>query len=901
MKMYCVISHTHWDREWYMPLELMRLRLVDMIDRCLSLLEQEPDYIFYLDAQTVVLEDYLSVRPSARPRLERVIREGRLLVGPWYLQNDFFLTSGEATVRNLQVGRRLTAEYGCTAEPVGYAPDQFGQISQLPQILRGFGIDNFVFGRGVSGRRQNEAGEWIEERHPAEFCWEGPDGSRVLAIFMPFWYNNLQRLSADTDKALRRVQELGDWFDGITVTPYMLLMNGVDHLEAQDDLLSILEKLDPRLGEEATIRQTSLPAYVAAVREDIRANNTPLYVHRGDMRVCEDGSLLKGTLSARIYVKQQNDAMQELLESRLEPLYAMLELAGAKNCWSRDHFEMMWKKLLRTHPHDSICGCSRDEIHDRMEKSYASLERTAGEWLRRGLLIAAEHLPADGAAPTDYRVVMANTLPFPRREVVECTVDLPEAEVSAGLVLLDEQGRTVPFEVLSARPDLRNEFTPLNLPLRFPVEQYVLRFEVSLPAFGFGSYRLTAGNAPLRPLPVRTGVATETVVLENAHLQVTVQPDGRVAMWDKVTGRFLDDLLDWEECADRGDSYLFGPDGGPTLYGHDFPATVEYAGQGTLLQQCRIRRTMRLPARYDFDTRRRSEETVALETALTLTLKPDSPVLEIGYRFVNTAADHRLRLVVHTGIDTARMFCDTPYDVVERQDSAHFPTTVNPVWPNTSFAALEEAGCGFGLLTAGQREVEHLPDQRAMALTLVRSTGVIGRNGDTLEAQGTQWDCPGNQCLRELSGTVGLMPYAGDTRRLLPREARRFRNPVPTIFTPVEPHRFVCGRTAVQAAATEEKFFYPDPYAGLCIPAQQSLLTVEGDGVDVTALKAADAADGMALRMVNLSDRPQTVTVTTDRAVYASDLREEKGELLGRGTVTLELRSREICTVILTE
>ena len=896
MKVYCIISHTHWDREWYMPLEQMRLRLVDLIDRCLTLLEREPDYIFHLDAQTVVLEDYLSVRPGERERLMRLIREGRLLVGPWYLQNDFFLTSGEATVRNLQVGQFLTAAFGCTAEPVGYAPDQFGQISQLPQILREFGIGSFVFGRGVSNQRRNAAGEWVKAPHPAEFIWEGPDGSRVLAVFMPFWYNNLQRLSADPDRALDRLRELKTWFAPLTATPYLLLMNGVDHLEAQDDLLSILRTLRPRLDADEQLCQTSLPAYIAAVREDIAAHHTPLTVHRGEMRTCDDGALLKGTLSSRIYLKQENDALQDWLECRLEPLYALLELAGARGCQSHDHMTMMWKKLLRTHPHDSICGCSRDEVHDRMEQSYASLRRTADECTRRGLRPAADHLPCPPGVP--YHLVAANTLPFARREVIDCTVELPTDEAACGLTLKNRCGEPIPFEVLSVCDDYHNEFSPLNLPLRFPAKRAVLRFSAELPAFGFSQVQLIPGGAPLTPLPVRDEPVRDSTVLENACLRVTVHADGRVDMEDKLTGRRIDNVLDFEDCADRGDSYLFGPDGTPPLYARDFPAEVTLAGQGGLLTQCRIRRTMRIPARYDFARRCREGET-ALTLDLTLTLPPDSPVLSLGYRFINPACDHRLRLIVCTGLSTTRLLADAPYDVIERNDADHFPTTVNPVWPNTSFAALEADGAGVALLTAGQREVEHLPDAQAMALTLLRATGVIGRSADTLEAQGSQWDCPGNQCLRELSGTVGLLLYTGSGRSVLPRAARRFRNPPPVLFAPTDPRRFLCGCTAVQAAATEEKFFYPDPYAGLHIPAQTPLFTVTGEGVDVTAVKEAENADGIALRLVNLNEEDTAVTVTADRTICASDLREEPGEPLGEGCVTLSLRSREIRTVLL--
>lgn len=168
----CVISHTHWDREWYMPLELMKIRLVDLIDHCLDILKKEPTYRFHLDAQTVVLEDYLSIRAGSEQELRQYISEGRLLVGPWYLQNDFYLTSGEATVRNLLVGKQVAEHFG-RCEKVGYAPDQFGNISQLPQILRNFGIDNFIFGRGYFQGTTDSNGRETLLPLPLEFAWEG--------------------------------------------------------------------------------------------------------------------------------------------------------------------------------------------------------------------------------------------------------------------------------------------------------------------------------------------------------------------------------------------------------------------------------------------------------------------------------------------------------------------------------------------------------------------------------------------------------------------------------------------------------------------------------------------------------------------------------------------------------
>ena len=187
-KIFCVISHTHWDREWYMPFEKFRIRLVELIDNLMDVLIAYPEFIFHLDAQTIILEDYLEIRPYMKSVLQEHVKEGRLLIGPWYIQNDFYLTSGEATIRNLLIGSSIAEDMGKCSQ-AGYVPDQFGLISQLPQILNGFGLDNCIFGRGYSFF-EKEGNELKPKAIPSELLWEGSDGTKVLAIYMPFWYNN---------------------------------------------------------------------------------------------------------------------------------------------------------------------------------------------------------------------------------------------------------------------------------------------------------------------------------------------------------------------------------------------------------------------------------------------------------------------------------------------------------------------------------------------------------------------------------------------------------------------------------------------------------------------------------------------------------------------------------------
>ncbi|MFZ5951278.1 MAG: glycoside hydrolase, partial [Candidatus Rifleibacteriota bacterium] len=139
-----VISHTHWDRAWYLPFQAYRLRLVRMIDDLLELLESDDSFkCFTLDGQTVLLEDYLEIRPQNLVRLQKLVQASRLFIGPWYTLPDLFIPCGESVIRNLQLGLNIAREFG---EPmkIGYLPDPFGHFAQLPQILQGFDISSFI-------------------------------------------------------------------------------------------------------------------------------------------------------------------------------------------------------------------------------------------------------------------------------------------------------------------------------------------------------------------------------------------------------------------------------------------------------------------------------------------------------------------------------------------------------------------------------------------------------------------------------------------------------------------------------------------------------------------------------------------------------------------------------------
>lgn len=465
-----IVPHTHWDREWYQTFQQFRLRLVHAIDKLLDILDRDPKFSnFMLDGQTIVLDDYLEVRPEQEERLKKHTRSGRIQVGPWYLQPDEFLVSGESLVRNLQIGLQRAADF---AKPmrVGYVPDCFGHIAQLPQILRGFGIDSAVFWRGVGS-----------EAHKSEFYWAAPDGTQVLVIHLAdaLGYSNARDLPLNLEEFVTRVELLTAPLLSKATTNTLLFMNGSDHLEPEDGLPETIEAANKLLAyinpeheqvltrfghleqngqerdfDQILVRIGTLPQYIEAIRQHLeRSPSTPLQTLHGEMRSSQYAHLLPAVLSTRMWIKQKNTATEHLLERWVEPLTAWAWKTGAP--YPKGLVRQAWKFLLQNHPHDSICGCSIDQVHRENSVRFAQSQQISEGVIALAMqsLVSATdtrapsnvHKPLAGQEP--FPIVVFNPAPGPRTEAVQAIAQLPGSLKNA--VVVDERGARMPFHVVN--------------------------------------------------------------------------------------------------------------------------------------------------------------------------------------------------------------------------------------------------------------------------------------------------------------------------------------------------------------------------------------------------------------------------------------------------------------------
>jgi alpha-mannosidase len=456
-----LVSHTHWDREWYLTFQQFRLKLVHLIDGLLETLDSNPDYRhFMLDGQTIVLDDYLAIRPGREQTLRRLIGSGRLLIGPWHILPDEFLVSPEATIRNLLQGERTARKFGVKMH-LGYIPDPFGHIGQMPQILRGFGIQAAAFRRGLSDE-------------PCELWWEAPDGSRVLTAYLRDGYDNAAALPvADKERFVSEVRRLRDGLLPHTASTHILLMQGTDHMEPVPDTPAAIAFARGKLDGDTLIHST-LPDYLDAVRPAL--GDRPLPVVTGELRSPKRHQLLPGVLSTRMWIKQCNRACETLLEKWVEPFttFAAYSREEEKND-PRLHraapvVRQAWRLLMENHPHDSICGCSIDQVHDEMRVRFDQVQQIGEELTRQSLEALAGRVDSKispDQRTSDSAILVFNPTGAARSDVLSASLKL-EAAVGE-FDLLDADGARIPYQTrgLGSREIINMLLSPGELQASF--------------------------------------------------------------------------------------------------------------------------------------------------------------------------------------------------------------------------------------------------------------------------------------------------------------------------------------------------------------------------------------------------------------------------------------------------
>ena len=713
-----IVPHTHWDREWYAPFQVFRAQLIDLWDQLLTLTEQDADFRFLMDGQTVVIDDYLAIRPEARTRVDRAIRSGQIQVGPWYTLPDEFLVSGETLVRDLQRGIADGDAHG-GAMRVGYLPDSFGHTAQMPQIYRQFDFHHAVVWRGVPSAIDRLA-----------FDWEAPDGSRILTAYLGTSYSHGVDLPLDGPGLAARLRTAVGALEPFRPGREILLMNGNDHVLPQAGLSGAVRSASLLLGWDA--RLARLDDYLESLPE----SGWPRW--RGELRASSRANVLMGTLSARIPDKQAYFAAGLTLERLAEPMSALsgLDATGL--------LAAAWTLLLQNAAHDTACGSGIDAVADEARQRSEAALQIAQEVARR----AAARLragSAGGAGPAEGSLLVWNPSPFERNEPVE--IALPVVPPGA-----QDLGSIEPAPAATARREA-------------PRHRALLP---SGPLDGCGSRRvsLAAGTAIPGEMAVRAAGAS----LTNDRVRCELRSDGTVAVHHLLTDTRYEGLVRLVDQGDAGDEYNLSPVGEPITLHPDGGTEVWVVEAGPLRGTIEQRARYLVPAGLGPDRGLRRADQVALPVRLRLSLTAGGSRLDGELEFDHHALDHRLRLEFPLPFHADHSQADGAFHVIGRRavsplQEAGAPELELPTYPMRSFVDASDGRRGITLITHGLHEYELIPGPLTrLALTIVRAVGWLSR--DDLRSRvghaGPPMETPGAQVPGRHRVRFSLAFHAGD-------------------------------------------------------------------------------------------------------------------------------------------
>lgn len=862
-RIFHIISNTHWDREWRFPFQVNRQMLVNMMNQLLHILEKEPRYrAFHLDSQSIVIEDYLEIKPYKKDLISKFVKEKRLFIGPWYVLPDEFQVGGENLIRNLLIGHKISNEIGRVSK-VGYSPFSWGQISQLPQIYKNFGIDFVMFYRGVNSL----------DSPKAEFIWEGADGTQVLAsrfstmprynfyfyIYRPVLFNefptniefnwnresllfhfaDLMLFKTDyfnpkpanefySENLIPQVEKIiNDQVNDFT-TPHVIWMEGHDSSGPNINTVKLIDEIKKHFAELKIVHST-LEDYSDAVKNSI--DKSKLKIVKGERRCTQfdlrSGNLYGYTTSARMDLKLMNFDCERWLQFYAEPFYNFASLIGLDT--EDRYLDFAWKLIVQNSSHDSIGGCSLDLVHDDMINRYKHIkEISTGLFSKACQFILSNGDLLKKENPEESYLFSLNPTNYERNEVVQVVVDIPVEYDQGAFKLIGSNENEIEIQMIKSENTQPVLEQLIDRPMYVNVKRYFAYANVkSIPSFGIKYFKIIPSRNQRASNEKIGKIDGKKIVLENKFLKVSINQNGSLKIHDKLTGHVFDKLAYFFDEGESGNAWVHKSEK-PIVTSLKSKPKIKLIENGPLASKVLIEHRLKIPSREMkiISGRKIKTKSSSIPIKMIVNLTKESKRVDLDVEVINNVENHRLRIMFPTLKDAKYHFAEGQFDVVQREikriDATNWIEPPMYDFPMHNFVDVSNEKIGFAVLVDGMKEYEVLEDRnKTLAATLLRSFSYViipSSVGEFLEMKGSQ--CPGRHKFR-----LSIYPHSGNwIEGKVYDEALKFNLPLSFIET--------------NNLTTENLN-------------EKSFLKIQPDDLVISCFKKSEDGEGFILRLYN--------------------------------------------------
>lgn len=852
---YSVIPHVHWDREWYFTQQKSILYLLHDMDEVLDELDRNPEIKYFLfDAQTSLIEDYLEFHPQREEQLKRLVKEHRLITGPWYTQTDQMIIHGESIVRNLMYGTRDAQSYG-NCFYVGYAVDCFGQGAQMPQIYKGFHINYTLFKRGIE-----------TSKIPfTEFKWKSDDGSEIFAYHC-IDYMNFRNPSMDGKENELAIKKIENEYDKRSLSKEILLFNGFDQHPIRTDITDVIKELNQTLSSQVQIE------YVENVFDKI-LNQCELSVYTGELTCGETSRVHKSIYSSRADIKQANSKCENKLIRYIEPLQAIYYELTKED--ERLFIKSLWKLMMKNAAHDSIGCCNSDLVNQEIAQRFSVVMDSLNEYENLTYRLIANQINQD-----IFSLQLYNYLPYIRSEEINLTICSPFKEFA----LKDTKGNIYPVKIKKIKEvtkKIKNVFEfarGVNGSYNNEWDNFETIYQcditsiVTVCAMGYETFDIIESDNTL----------IEQNELENDYLKINIQENGSLNIIDKTTKQVYSKMLIFEDQADAGDSYDY------SSYSHDRIITSENCIINNLnIENNHASYELELTIPFDLEARKLNQADKHLRIKVDLYLSEIKPECDFKIKVTNNATDHRLRVRFGTEIASKYSYADQTFGTIKR------PTYLSSIeywkeknWdekprciePMQSYVYLKEEDTSVGIITDGVKEYEIIGDDfDTIAYTLYRSFPKMGRSN--LEdrpgrASGKEWDTPDSMLMKELEFHFSLCILHED--QCMAKYANEY-------LTPLRAHQ------EISFSSSFDEFILRK--TGESLPKNYSSFSIDNENTQMSIYKLGEE-NGTILRVYQLNNGKLEISNQTN--MFECQLNETNNQKLN---FSKEYRKNQIITI----